>query len=247
MIRKSLDRTKESTLTVFTPHPDPKARGFPIPKGTGFFVSTEGYLITARHVIKKEESDDLYGESDVSVGIMGGHCGNIKIIKEWPNFDLVLLKVDSESTQPKGIFKKHHFPFLEIDFNIIPEGTPVYSFGYPLPKFEVKGNEKFLVGVHYYCPRTTSAIISSHHEMIGMLISGSKFIPKYYIIDKALNYGNSGGPVVVCESGKVVSVCVRFQPVNIRQGGGTIMIPSNYGITSSLGNIESDLREYLGE
>ncbi len=65
------------------------------------------------------------------------------------------------------------------------------------------------------------------------------------MIDKALNYGNSGGPIIVEETGKVISVCTQFQPVLIPQQKGFIMTPSLYGITSSFKNIEKDLTELI--
>ena len=41
--------------------------------------------------------------------------------------------------------------------------------------------------------------------------------PQVYALDKALNYGNSGGPIVATDTGKVHAFCSRFQPVGILQ------------------------------
>jgi hypothetical protein len=63
--------------------------------------------------------------------------------------------------------------------------------------------------------------------------------PENYVLDRALNYGNSGGPIVAAETGRVHAVCSRFQPVRIPQphlkGEPLIMVPSLYGMVSSLG------------
>ena len=62
------------------------------------------------------------------------------------------------------------------------------------------------------------------------------------LLDKSLNYGNSGGPIVAVGTGKAHAFCSRFQPVRIPQGNPAdpktqwIMIPSLYGVVSSLGN-----------
>jgi len=248
MIVNTLTNTKKATFAILVPHPDPKFKGFPVPRGTGFFVSKEGYFITARHVLQKDNTT-FYDPKKVrlikpEIPYMDT-IDNISVIDDWPEFDLILLKVDfNKNKNKRGFEGKNGFDFIEIDFNVMPEGTEVYSFGYPLPEIQILGSQQLMVGFHYFCPRTTSAIISSHYDIIGPLF-GQKF-PRYYVIDKALNYGNSGGPIVVQETGKVISVCVRFQPVRIPQKGDVqITIPSLYGVTSSLKNIERELREYI--
>lgn len=62
------------------------------------------------------------------------------------------------------------------------------------------------------------------------------------MLDKALNYGNSGGPIVSEETGHVHALCSRFQPVPIPQhhlkdaegNVPVVLIPSLYGIVSRL-------------
>ena len=132
---------------------------------------------------------------------------------------------------------------MKIDFEIIPEGEKVYSFGYPLSSAKIQSNPGIMIGTTNISPRLTSAIISSHHKGIGPIRTLND--PKFYVIDKALNYGNSGGPIIVEESGKVISVCTQFQPVLIPQQNGFIITPSLYGVTSSLKNIETELKELI--
>jgi len=253
MIINTLSNTKNATFAVLVPHPDPRAEEFPTPNGTGFFVSEDGYFITARHVLeKKDASGNITLHDPAKVQFIKPEIpppmpsvDSISIIKDWPEFDLVLLKADFDKNRSKDAFKgKDGFDFVEIDLNVIPEGTEVYSLGYPLPKYEVHIKRPLMWGFHHFCPRTTSAIISSHHDVIGPAF-GPGF-PKYYVIDKSLVYGNSGGPIIVQETGKAISVCVRFQPVQIPQNRNvTITVPSLYGITSSLKNIESELKNFI--
>jgi serine protease Do len=232
MIPNTLPSTQKATMCILLPHPDPQYKGFPTPYGSGFFVNDKGYLITARHVIEKADKT-LYTPNEIQITKPGkippllAHVS--QIVKDWPSFDLALLKIDMQPTD-----------FLQTEFNTIAEGTEVYSFGYPLSQINVQSNQTIMVGLHFHSPRATSAIISSHDWYIGPVTVGGGF-PTHYVIDKPLNPGNSGGPIVVCETGKAISVCIRFQPLPIPQQGITIQIPSLYGITVSLKNIQNDL------
>lgn len=232
MIPNTLPNTQKATVCVLLPHPEPKYKGFPTPSGTAFFVSNQGHLITARHVIQKEDKT-LYPPNQIQItkpGILSPPTQVSQIVRDWPSLDLACLKIDRQQTD-----------FLQMEFSTVAEGTEVYSFGYPLAKIQIQGDEAtMMVGMHFYSPRATSAIISSHYWYIEPFRATGGF-PTHYVIDKALNYGNSGGPIVICETGRAISVCLRFQSVVIPQQGIQVEIPSLYGITVSLKNIQNDL------
>ncbi len=92
------------------------------------------------------------------------------------------------------------------------------------------------------CPRVTSSIVSSNIEKTEFLKTAKT--PEVYVLDKALNYGNSGGPIVAVDTGRVHAFCSSFQPVfvpqpYIKDQNGTqlpVMIPSLYGVVISLHN-----------
>jgi len=250
MIRSSLPNTKSATFAGLVPHPDARLQGFPTPHGTGFFVSKDGYFITARHVLEKESvNKTLYNFSEIFLTKpeqLAWDVSNLSIVKDWPKWDLALLKADWEKSKSNAAFRgKDGFDFLEIDFSVVPEGTQVYAFGYPLPDIRVVGNQRMMIGFHYFCPRATSAMISSHDYIIGTL-RGRLSFPEYYVIDKALNPGNSGGPIVGGETGKAIAVCQALQKFRLPQESGVeVEVPSLYGIAVSLKNIENDLRQFL--
>ena len=239
MIRKTLKTTKEATFVVTVP--DKNRHNFPAPNGTGFFVSGKGYFITANHVVDKlniGDVTDLERPTDSFLVLVK----NAKVINKWPNFDLALLKAELEENKQRDHFKtRDNFPYLEIDFSNQEEGSPVYFFGYPLMKSSVRDTGNMLIGVTQIPSRVTSAIISSTTEHFGPIRTSSD--QKIYVLDKAPNYGNSGGPVILSETGKVISACIRFQPQYMKSSD--TMVPSLYGITSSLQNIQNELQQLL--
>lgn len=238
MIRKTLLTTKAATFIVNIPDID--NQGFARPRGTGFFISKTGYFITANHIVNSlyiNETITLERPDDPAFVRVEG----AKLVKQWPSFDLALLKAEFEENKQRDYFKiRKDFPYLEIDYQDQEEGSPVYAFGYPLMQSVVK-NTGFIISTSTIPTRVTSAIISSNRENFAPIMTSSD--PKFYVIDKALNYGNSGGPIVLTETGKAISVCVRFQPQKMKDTGQKV--PSLYGITSSLQNIQEDLEMFL--
>lgn len=246
MIRQSIGKIKKATFLVRVPSTVPEHKGFPFPNGTGFFISDEGYFVTANHVIASIDSSENLMIEQPELPVSGGsQLKHINIVKTWHQFDIALLKVDFQKNREKSLLRdKKGFDYIEIDFEDKSDGTPIYSYGFPLPKVEIKGGKGIMIGLEYLCPRVTSAIISSHYDAIGPVRSAG--LPKWYVIDKALNYGNSGGPILCSETGKAIAVCARFQPVLIpQQQNIRISVPSLYSIASSLANIESELKKLI--
>jgi serine protease Do len=243
MIRKTLNETKIATHCIQVTHNNSK--GIPAPVGTGFFVSPDGWFITAAHVVTEDKTNGyqpvidslrLYKEGSRE-NLMGAMCENIKIEVIDNEFDFALLKVDFETNREKVWLKdKIEFPYLRVSARLLDEGEPVYSFGYPLSGIEDFKVGTFAISSYAICPRTTSAIVSSNLEVTKMVRTSEP--PKEYVLDKALNYGNSGGPIVSTETGNVHAFCSRFQPVSIAQEhlgtGVLIYIPSLYGVVMNL-------------
>jgi hypothetical protein len=263
MIRKTLKRTKDATFSIELPNHN--YNGMPSPSGTGFFVSHDGWFVTAAHVITENGQSDgpkrdiskavlskesRFSDGDFPVPIM---LQSVSLSFVDPLIDFALLKVDFQSNVTKTWLKdKKEFPYIKISSRELEEGEQVYSFGYPLPEVWVKKYFHMNIGHSGLCPRVTSAIISSTFEKQKMIMTNND--PKVYVLDKALNYGNSGGPIVATDTGKVHAFCSRFQPVLIPQHHLLdnqkrplgIMIPSLYGVVYSLANpnIIQKLREF---
>jgi S1-C subfamily serine protease len=221
----------------------------PVPVGTGFFISPVGHFITALHVVEGADLANTWlmarDDSPASPGAMAQWP---ELVRTWPEFDLALLKCDFGRNAEKAWLQgRSTFPYLKLEFQQQEDGTQVYSFGFPLPpppQFqELDGMSVGFAGIG---PRVTSAVIASSVWATQQIMFEGQ--PRFYVIDKALNYGNSGGPLVLQESGRAIGVAIQFQPVYVRQddaGKSVVMVPSLYGKVSSLRNIEGFLRSEL--
>ncbi len=125
MIRKTLPATKAATFSVMLPNPS--QMNMPTPTGTGFFVSKDGWFVTAAHVVKENGTGPV--RSDVPGGWLqkemkiptagsgsSGAWGSEGC--QWPEVDFVdeetdiaLLKVDFDRNAAKEWLKNREgFP-----------------------------------------------------------------------------------------------------------------------------------------
>ena len=252
MIRRTLANTKAATFCVELV--DIALLGMPAPAGTGFFVSADGWFITAAHVITENNQSDgpprqdidqawLMQETRIDGNAPGGMCQHVSLGHILPAFDIALLKVDfAANAQKEWLRPRSGFPHLTVSSRELDEGEPVYAFGYPLSGASAAPFSGGVSGTSSLCPRVTSAIVSSTLEHSTMVMASND--AKVYVLDKALNYGNSGGPIVSSDTGRVHAVCSRFQPLQLQQNhvkvsSGdplVIVVPSLYGVVASLGN-----------
>jgi hypothetical protein len=251
-IRGTLGLTKQATFCVELP--SERKHGLPTPTGTGFFISSDGWFVTAAHVITEDGSPGGPIRSDIDQGWLmkegqpsgfgpRAMCQFISFGHVIPEIDVALLRVDFEKNAEKEWLKgKIAFPHLTPSARELDEGEPIYAFGYPLSSSAVQKLPGMTIGETALCPRVTSAIISAKLDQTRLISTNAD--PKVYVLDKALNYGNSGGPIVATDSGHVHALCSRFQPVGVPQphlkgpDGKTpyVVVPSLYGIVSRLDN-----------
>jgi hypothetical protein len=253
MIRKSLRIVQEATFCIELPSEEDY--GMPTPTGTGFFISPDGWLVTAAHVISKNGATDGEPRDDMNNAWLmkesktagpGAMCQFISLVSVEhiiPQLDFAILKVDfAKNSNKEWLRNRTDFPYIQVSTRQLEMGEPVYSFGYPLSYARAQKLGHAIIGTSSLSPRVTSAIVASDFDKTKMVMSDAD--PKYYVLDKALNYGNSGGPIVSTDTGHVHALCSRFQPVNVPQphlkdSQGSllhIMIPSLYGVVSSLSN-----------
>jgi serine protease Do len=137
--------------------------------GSGFIISSDGYVLTCSHVV----SD---AEADYTVIIDPSKTYRAKILAKDPLVDVAILKIDGKN-----------FPFLECgnsDNTCL--GESVVAIGNPLGEFE----DTLSAGIISGLSRTITAGISKQKttSLRGLIQT-----------DAAINPGNSGGPLVDME------------------------------------------------
>jgi len=252
-ISETLAHTKRATYGVAV-----KAAkgGEARPVGTGFFVNDDGLFATAAHVVKGVKPIALVKESGASAVSGIPIASECVFYDEEADFALLRATRDPEREQEFG-----QPTFLRPSERALAEGSAVYAFGYPLPEGggiaftpdqlrEILGdgpadllpkigpNQVFSVPNYVLCPRTTSAIIASEIDYSRTLDPrGRNQERNFYTLDKALNPGNSGGPVIAPETGHVHAVCMAYQVHPVPQKhleNVPIVIPSLYGYVTRL-------------
>jgi len=220
----------------------------PCPVGTGFFVSRDGVFVTAAHVMTQNYKADGPPRDDLGKGWLMTEpppgdwgrrmCVGMSLAYVDAQHDIAILKVDLAVNRDKA-WMPDGFPFVPVSFDELEEAEPVYSFGYPLAHATHYDFGEVMYGDPVLTPRITSAIVSSKMEETEM--AHGELLPHIYVLDKALNYGNSGGPIVSTTTGLVHAVASRFIPVNIVQRASdgkesTLKIPSLYSVAVGLSN-----------
>jgi len=206
-----------------------------LPLGTGFFVNEDGYVVTARHVVKAFENIQIEARKRLFVGMAGPDFENFhgvsmrasftqlefNIVDEDARHDLILLKLQ------RNPFKGETGSFMQVGDKKIEwlhkaailsparprDGEAIAISGYPL-------SSTVLV--------TTSGNLASSwsYEIQDIQVPGAPAwfrqpdVADSYLADVRVNGGNSGGPVYSVKSAKVIGVCVSFHTAPVQYGNG---------------------------
>lgn len=121
MIRNTLSHTQRATFSIDLP--DPGMHGMPRSYGTGFFVSPDGWFLTAAHVVTEDGTPSGTPRTDIrSAFLMKEHrhgedsealCQFADIDHVLPDVDLAILKVDFAANANKEHLRgQTGFPYL---------------------------------------------------------------------------------------------------------------------------------------
>jgi serine protease Do len=134
--------------------------------GTGFFVSSDGLVLTNRHVVS-----DL--ESDYTVITNNGEKLGVDVLARDPVYDLAILKVVDGG----------RFPFTKIgDSSLVKIGQTAIAIGNSLGEFSNTVSVGVVSGLGRSISATDGIIVETIEDVIQT--------------DAAINKGNSGGPLL---------------------------------------------------
>ncbi|MFA6918354.1 MAG: trypsin-like peptidase domain-containing protein, partial [Candidatus Gracilibacteria bacterium] len=150
--------------------------------GSGFIVSSDGYVVTNKHVVDDEKAEYTVIMNDEKKY-------DATVIAKDPLNDIAVLKIKSA---PKNL------PYLEFgDSDGLKAGQTAIAIGNPLMQF----NNSVSVGVVSGLSRSINAG--------GGIAGGSEHLEGVIQTDAAINPGNSGGPLLNL-SGDVIGVNVAI-------------------------------------
>lgn len=153
--------------------------------GTGFIVSTDGYIVTNKHVVADENvAYTVY----VSSKDKEPEKVSAQVVYRDPQNDLAVLKVDRQD-----------LPFLEFaDSDNLAVGQTVITIGYALGQFENTVSKGVISGLARSIVAQSGANAQTAEQLQNLIQS-----------DAAINPGNSGGPMLNL-TGQVIGVNVAM-------------------------------------
>lgn len=203
--------------------PEPEQSGTEIVQigaGTGFIVSSDGYIVTNKHVVSDEDAQyTVFLNTDDSKG----EKVKAQVLARDPNNDLAILKID-----------KVDLPYLEFgNSDSLQVGQSAITIGYALGEFDNTVSRGVISGL-------ARSIIASgglrQSEQLNDLIQ----------TDAAINPGNSGGPMLNLE-GEVIGVNVAM--ANAENIGFAIPASAALNVFNEVketGTIKKQETAYLG-
>lgn len=200
-----------------------------IGEGTGFVISSDGYILTNYHVVQNADQ--------VKVGFTDGREQSAEVIGTDPSIDLALLRVPSTELAALTLG----------DSDALRVGEWVIAIGNPL-NFE---------------QTVTVGVVSAKSRRVPLPSLDSRGLVTFLQTDAAINFGNSGGPLLDID-GKVVGINTAITRQNLAEGIG-FALPINQvrrvmdqlrdfgevkrgyiGINMNVAGIDADAQEYLG-
>jgi serine protease Do len=140
-----------------------------IGSGSGFFVSSDGLIVTNKHVVSDEQAEYMVILNDKTEHVA-------KVLARDPSNDIAVIKIEGKD-----------FPVLRLgDSDTIRVGETIIAIGNPLGEFENSVSRGIISGLK-----------RSLEASSGM--GDSEYLSDIIQVDAAINPGNSGGPLFSLE------------------------------------------------
>lgn len=153
---------------------------------SGFFVSSDGYILTNRHII--EDEDASYAV------VWQNKTYPCQILARDKITDIAVLKIDGSNFPYFERSEKKGFPYLKFaDSSQLKLGQTVIAIGNALGEFQNTVSRGIVSGLSR---NIKTGIEESLQEFSGLIQT-----------DAAINPGNSGGPLIDIH-GRVIGICV---------------------------------------
>jgi len=134
--------------------------------GSGFLISSDGYLLTNEHVI--------HNASEIVVSLSDGKTADAKLVGSDYVTDMALIKIEGKN-----------YPYLEFgDSDNVLIGEWAIAIGNPFGLFEINSN-----------PTVTVGVVSAVDRDFGRQ-RNERVYEDMIQTDAAINQGNSGGPLI---------------------------------------------------
>ncbi len=154
--------------------------------GSGFIISSEGMVITNKHVVSQDDVEYTVLTND-------GNKYNAEVVARDPVYDLAVIKIEADN-----------LPYLEFgDSSQLKVGQTVIAIGNALAEFRNTVSVGVISGL-------------SRSIVAGNNMGQSEQLDEVIQTDAAINPGNSGGPLVNLDRQVVgVNVAVALESENI--------------------------------
>lgn len=175
--------------------------------GSGFIISSDGYILTNYHVIEKSYK----GGYDISVMLFNGDEYKASIVGFEADNDVAVLKIDAEGLNAVTLGDSNSMSVGETVYAV---GNPLGELAYTMTKGMVSALDRELTNTDQSTGTTTT---------INM-----------FQIDAAVNSGNSGGPVYNGKGEVIGIVTAKYSDSGIEGLGFAIPINDAKSISDDL-------------
>jgi serine protease Do len=175
--------------------------------GSGFIISSDGYILTNYHVI----SYAVLQDSAITVLMYDGTSYEAKVVGYVEDNDVAVLKIDATGLNPVTLG----------DSDSMQVGEAVYAVGNPLGELDYTLTGGYVSAL--------DRVITTSDEITGASTSMNMFQ-----IDAAVNSGNSGGPVYNSRGEVIGIVTAKYSDSGVEGLGFAIPINDAVSLATQL-------------